>query len=102
MVHGLGTHFVVLQIAASSASCSTWPSSTAPLYYMPEVYRLFNIQTVLGISADRVYVSLGTAGTYPGYGPVYRNVPWFTETYLVYSPPYPDCPCSVHYLCRNI
>ena len=26
--------------------------------------------------ADRVYVSLGTAGTYPGYGPVYRNVPW--------------------------
>ena len=27
-------------------------------------------------SADRVYVSLGTAGTYPGYGPVYRNVPW--------------------------
>ena len=28
------------------------------------------------ISADRVYVSLGTAGTYPGYGPVYRNVPW--------------------------
>ena len=29
-----------------------------------------------GSSADRVYVSLGTAGTYPGYGPVYRNVPW--------------------------
>ena len=27
-------------------------------------------------AADRVYVSLGTAGTYPGYGPVYRNVPW--------------------------
>ena len=26
--------------------------------------------------ADGVYVSLGTAGTYPGYGPVYRNVPW--------------------------
>ena len=26
--------------------------------------------------ADRVYVSLGTAGTDPGYGPVYRNVPW--------------------------
>ena len=25
--------------------------------------------------ADRD-VSLGTAGTYPGYGPVYRNVPW--------------------------
>ena len=29
------------------------------------------------IGADRVYVSLGTAGTYPGYGPVYRNVPWY-------------------------
>ena len=26
--------------------------------------------------ADRVYVSLGTAGTYHGYGPVYRNIPW--------------------------
>ena len=24
-------------------------------------------------SADRVYVSLGTAGRYPGYGPVYRG-----------------------------
>ena len=31
---------------------------------------------VLATVADRVYVSLGTAGTYPGYGPVYRNVPW--------------------------
>ena len=53
------------------------------------------------------YVSLGTAGTYPGYGPVYRNVPWWLfdmpdRTLFTLWTPYPDCPCSVHYLCRNI
>ena len=34
------------------------------------------VSTVTTADSDRVYVSLGTAGTYPGYGPVYRNVPW--------------------------
>ena len=39
-----------------------------------------------------------------GYGPAKRTLVtiWYAGPYLVYSPPYPDCSCSVHYLCRNI
>ena len=34
------------------------------------IQAVFLIQFHMLSGADRVYVSLGTAGTYPGYGPV--------------------------------
>ena len=44
-----------------------YPHDNTVLAYISKIVQDRGLVTI--IDADRVYVSLGTAGTYPGYGP---------------------------------